>query len=128
MFVDYVHVLTTQAAGNAFAVVPLNTNNGPMTLESVTVYQSAVAGSPTAVTLDVNLTDGTNTRAPIAAGAIRTSAGTTVLTPDASAAEAAAANATAPADGANWRYTLDANFTGGSTPTTTGVIVTRWRV
>jgi len=131
MHVEHVHSFSSQADADAVFAVPVDTGDGPMTLESVMVYLSAVGGSPTDVTLDVNFTDGTETLAPIAAQSIGTAAGTVRLEPTES--DKVAGNQIIPAENpkasspAYWRYTIDFNFTGGSSPTVTGTLVVRFR-
>ncbi len=128
-YVEHVLTFTTQAdADNVFAI-PLDTLGGPMTLVSSTSHLSAVAGSPTAVTVDIDLTDGTTTKAAVAAQSIGTAAGTTRQTPTAAVQEAGDHNVPEiDDDDAIWRAQVDFNFTGGSTPTVTGAIVLRFAV
>ncbi len=122
-FIEHVHNFTTQDdADNVFAV-PLGVNKTPLRLIEVLVYLSAVAGSPTAVTIDVDITDGTATKNVIAASSIGTAAGQTRHTPDSETDE----TANIPVDkDDNWRYEVDFNFTGGTSPTVTGSIVLRF--
>ena len=124
-FVEHVHNFTTQADADNVFTVPLSTQLGALRLIEVNVYLSAVAGSPTAVTIDVDITDGTTTNAVIAASSIGTSAGQTRITPDSETD--ATANVAIDTDD-NWRYEVDFNFTGGTTPTVTGSLVLRWAV
>jgi len=126
-FVEHRHFISAQAAANGNFPTPIDTANGPATLESVLVYLSAVAGSPTAVTLDLDITDGTTTKNAITAQSIGTAAGTVRLAPTDADRQAGNNTATVKA-AAYWRYTLDFNFTGGSTPTVTGTIVARWKI
>jgi len=126
-FIEHTHKLSAQAAGNAIESWPLNSEGQPMTLDSVMVYLSAVAGSPTAVTIDVNITDGTVTNTPIAASSIGTAAGTTRHLPSAASKEAGTHTATIKTS-AYWRFNFDLNFTAGTSPTVTGMIAFRWRV
>jgi hypothetical protein len=127
-FID--HILTFSSQGDADDVfqVPLDTARGPMSLVSANVYLSAVGGSPTAVTLDVDLTDGTNTRNAIAAGSIGTGAGATRLVPADADLEDGDHIADQEESTSYWRAEVDFNFTGGSSPTVTGTLVLRWAV
>ena len=126
-FIEHRHFFSAQAAGTGLLPTPLDTANGAATLESVTVYLSAVAGGPTAVTLDLDITDGVTTKAAISGQSLGTAAGTVRLAP--TDADKQAGNNVAPVKAsAFWRYTLDFNFTGGTTPTLTGTVVARWRV
>ncbi len=119
------HALTFATQGDADNVfqIPLDLQNGPLNILSANVYLSAVAGSPTAVTLDIDLTDGTLTQSVIAAGAIGTAAGQTRLTPDDPDGED---RFLLHDTGDDWRLEVDFNFTGGSTPTVTGTLVLRY--
>ena len=124
-FIEHVHNFTTQDDADDVFAVPLAVNNTPLRFIEAMVYLSAVAGSPTAVTLDLDITDGTTTNNVIAAGSIGTAAGQTRLTPD----SLTDSSADIPADSDdNWRYEIDFNFTGGTTPTVTGTIVLRFAV
>ena len=131
-FVEQIVQFTTQADADDVFSIPLATALGPMALVEVMVRVTAVAGSPTAVTLDVDITDGTVTRAAIAAQSIGTAAGTVRLTPTASDQESGNhiadqedSGATSPA---YWRADIDFNFTAGTSPTVTGWAVLRWAV
>ena len=124
-FIEHIHTFTTQADADDIVEVPLNTEKHPMSLESVDVYLTAVAGAPTAVTLDLDITDGTTTKAAIAAQSIGTAAGQTHLVP--TGASKAAGDHTAPIDSTpSWRYQIDLNFTAGTSPTVTGKVIVRW--
>ncbi len=131
-FIEQIVQFTTQGDADDVFSIPLDTALSPMALISVMARITAVAGSPTAVTLDVDITDGTVTRAAIAAQSIGTAAGTLRLTPTAADQEAGNhiadqedSQASSPA---YWRADVDFNFTGGSTPTVTGFAVLRWAV
>jgi len=130
-FIEHFIQLSTQADADAIDSIPLMTADGPMTLDSVIFFIASVAGSPTAITLDVNITDGTVTNVPILAGALGAAAATKVLRPDQSALEAGTHDVPAENENASspafWRYNYDLNFTGGSTPTVTGTVLFRWR-
>ncbi|MCA9920645.1 MAG: hypothetical protein KC445_21980, partial [Anaerolineales bacterium] len=80
---------------------------------------------PTAVTLDVDLTDGTDTLSPIAAGALGNAAGQVLLEPSAAIKFAGSDKAPQLANPI-WRVEVDFNFTGGSSPTVTGWLVLRF--
>ena len=124
-FIEHVHHFTTQDEADDDFAVPLAVNNTPLRFIEAMVYVSAVAGSPTAVTLDIDITDGTTTKNAVAAGSIGAAAGQTRLTPD----SLTDGSANIPADDDdNWRYEIDFNFTGGTTPTVTGTIVLRFAV
>lgn len=126
-FVDYAFPLAAVADGDAAIAVPLDTTFGPMRLVSVMVYLSAVAGSPSGATIDVNLTDGTTTYVPILASSIGTAAGTTRHTP--SDADVFAGQAVAVQEAtADYRATVDVNIAGGSSPTVTGTLVLRFAI
>ncbi len=126
-FVEHVLTFTTQADADDIHVVPVDTQKGPVSLESVMVYLTAVAGSPTAVTLDLDITDGSTTKAAIAAQSIGTAAGKSRLVPTAQDLEDGDHNVPQD-DGSDWRYEIDLNFTGGTSPTVTGKVVVRWAV
>lgn len=131
-FVEQIIQFTTQAdADDAFSI-PLDTAFGPMALVSAMVRVTAVAGSPSDVTLDVDITDGSVTRAAIAAQSIGTAAGTLRLEPTAAdqedglhIADQEDPQASSPA---YWRADIDFNFTAGTSPTVTGWAVLRWAV
>ena len=124
-FIEHVHNFSTQDDADDVFTVPLAVNNTPLRFIEAMVYLSAVAGSPTAVTIDLDITDGSTTNNVIAAGSIGTSAGQTCLTPD----SLTDGTADIPSDSDdNWRYEIDFNFTGGTTPTVTGSIVLRFAV
>lgn len=131
-FVDYLIQLTTQADADDIVDIPLDTSQGPMTLVSAMFNIESVAGSPTAITLDVDLTDGTVTRAAIAAAALGTAAARMIHRPleaDQQAGNHIADQELMSSDGSNaamWRAQVDLNFTGGSTPTVTGELVLRF--
>lgn len=131
-FVEQIVTFTTQADADDVFSIPLDTAHGPMTLVSMMVRVTAVAGSPTAVTMDVDITDGTVTRAAIAAGSIGTAAGEVRLTPAAADREAGNDRAdqedSSASSPAYWRADIDFNFTAGTTPTVTGTAVLRWAV
>lgn len=122
-FIEHVHNFTTQDDADDVFTVPLPVHLGPLELIEVDVYLAAVAGSPTAVTLDIDITDGTTTNNVIAAGSIGTSAGQTRLTPDADSTPYVEADTDD-----NWRYEVDFNFTGGTSPTVTGSVVLRFAI
>jgi len=122
-FIEHVHIFSAQDDADDVFVVPLLAHSTPLRLVEAMVYLSAVAGSPTAVTLDIDLTDGTTTKNAVAAGSIGTAAGQTRLTPD--SLTDGSANIPADADD-NWRYEIDFNFSGGTTPTVTGALVLRF--
>lgn len=126
-FTEQAFTFTTQGDADDVFQIPLDVRNGPMALVSAMVYLSAVAGSPTAVTLDVDLTDGTTTQAAIAAQSIGTAAGQSRLVPTADS-KANSDHAVAIDTDNNWRAEVDFNFTGGSSPTVTGTLVLRWAV
>lgn len=116
---------TTQGDGDDIIDVPLDTKFGPLTFEAVLLNIMAVAGSPTGITVDVDLTDGTVTRAALAAAALGTAAARIRHAP--SAADQENGNHIADQEdmvnGSNagmWRVQVDLNFTAGSTPTITG--------
>lgn len=124
-FIEHVHTFTTQDDADDVFAVPLLVHSTPLRFVEGMVYLSAVAGTPTAVTIDIDLTDGTTTKNAVAAASVGTAAGQTRLTPD------------APADGSasipagsddNWRYEIDFNFTGGTSPTVSGALVLRFAV
>ena len=123
------HVVTVSGQGDADGIgqFPLDTKLGPMSLEAVMVDLTAVAGSPTGVTLDVNLTDGTITKTPISGQSIGTAAGTVRLAPTEAVLDQGVHIAGQKQSGW-WRYNFDLNFSGGSTPTVSGTIVFRWRL
>ena len=124
-FIEHVHNFTTQDDADDVFAVPLGVNNTPLRFVEADVYLSAVAGTPTAVTIDIDITDGTTTNNVVAAGSIGTAAGQTRLTADSQTD----GTADIPADSDdNWRYEIDFNFTGGTTPTVTGSIVLRFAV
>ena len=124
-FIEHVHSFTTQDDADDVFAVPLLVNNTPLRFVEAMVYLSAVAGTPTAVTLDIDITDGTTTKNVVAAGSIGAAAGQTRLTPD----SLTDGSADIPADSDdNWRYEIDFNFTGGTTPTVSGSIVLRFAV
>jgi hypothetical protein len=124
-FIEHVHHFTTQDDADDVFAVPLAVNNTPLRFIEAMVYLSAVAGTPTAVTLDIDITDGTTTKNAVAAGSIGAAAGQTRLTPD----SLTDGSANIPADDDdNWRYEIDFNFTGGTTPAVTGTIVLRFAV
>ena len=124
-FIEHVHSFTTQDDADDVFVVPLLVNNTPLRFVEAMVYLSDVAGTPTAVTLDIDITDGTTTKNAVAAGSIGAAAGQTRLTPD----SLTDGSADVPIDSDdNWRYEIDFNFTGGTTPTVTGSLVLRFAV
>lgn len=129
-FVEHTIQLTTQADADAIVAPPVDTAKGPAALESVMFNITAVAGSPTAITLDVNITDGTVTNTPISGSALGTSADVLRIAPDATALAAGTHQIPVedPSTGAWWVYNFDLNFTGGTTPTVTGVLTFRWRI
>lgn len=124
-FIDYAFAFASQADADNAITVPLDVYGHPMTLIAAIVYLSAVGGSPTAVTIDVDLTDGTTTKAAIAAQSIGTAAGQSRLTPTA-ADQLDGTNTVAQDTDNNWRAEVDFNFTGGSSPTVTGTLVLRF--
>lgn len=124
MFIEHVHILSAQAAGTAQFPTPLNVKTKPMTLDSIAVYISAVGSTPTAVTIDLNITDGTTTVTPVLAQSIGTAAGQVIITPSTDNGYHTVAQ---DLDN-NWRYNLDFNFTGGTSPTVTGRAVIRWQI
>ncbi len=131
-FVEQIVTFTTQGDADDVFDIPLDTHNGPMSLVSVMVRLDAVACSPTDVDLDVDITDGTTTRAAIAAQSIGAAAGTKRLAPAVAAMESGLhiadqedAGGSSPAF---WRAQIDFNFTGGTSPTVTGTAVLRWAV
>lgn len=131
-FVEQIVTFTTQGDADDVFDIPLDTHNGPMSLESVMVRVDAVAGSPTDVDLDVDITDGTVTRAAIAGQSIGAAAGTTRLAP-AAADKESGLHIADQEDGdesspAFWRAQIDFNFTAGTSPTVTGTAVLRWAV
>ena len=124
-FLEHTLPFTTQGDADDVFQLPLNTKHGPLTLIAATVYLSAVAGSPTAVTLDIDLTDGTTTKNAITVGSIGTAPGQTTLEP--TNADQLDGNHTAPQDPTPfWRAEVDFNFTGGTSPTVTGTLVLRF--
>ena len=131
-YVEQIIPLVTQAAGDDAFSLPIDTAHGPAALISAMVRLTAVAGTPTAVTMDVDITDGSVTRAAIAAQSIGTAAGQTRLAPTDAVKEAGDhiadqedPNGSSPA---YWRADVDFNFTGGTSPTVTGWAVLRWAV
>jgi len=126
-FVQNTLSFTTQADADDVFSIPLDLDNGPMTLVSAMVRLDAVAGSPTAVTLDVDITDGSTTQAAISGQSIGTAAGQVKLTPTQAAIEAGT-HIAAQDTGDDWRADVDFNFTGGSSPTVSGEMVLRWAV
>ena len=131
-FVEQVVIFSAQGDADDVFDIPLDTHNGPMSLVSVMVRVDAVAGSPTDVDLDVDITDGTTTRAAIAAQSIGTAAGTKRLAPTAAdmanglhLTDQEDAGGSSPAF---WRAQIDFNFTGGTSPTVTGTAILRWAV
>ena len=128
-FIEHTHTFTTQDDADDAIVVPLLVHNTPLRFIEAMVYLSDVAGTPTAVSIDLDITDGTTTNNVIAGGSIGNAAGQTRLTPDSQtdgSADIPADAATAGDD--NWRYEIDFNFTGGTTPTVTGALVLRFAV
>ena len=124
-FIEHIHPFTTQDDADDVFTVPLLVNNTPLRFIEAMVYLSAVAGTPTAVTIDLDITAGTTNNSVIAAGSIGAAAGQTRLTPDSTTD----GTADIPADSDdNWRYEVDFNFTGGTTPTVTGWLVLRFAV
>lgn len=129
-FVEHTLPFALQADADNALTVALDTAFGSMTLVSVMARITAVAGTPTGVTVDVDITDGTITRAAIAAQSIGTAAGTLRLIPTSALAEAGDDRADLEdPDGSSvafWRADIDFNFTGGTTPTVSGVLTLRW--
>lgn len=124
MLIEHVHILSSQADADAQFPTPLNVHDQPMTLDSVTVYISAVNSTPTAINIDLNITDGTTTVTPVLAQSVGTAAGQVVIKPS----TASGYHTVAQDLDDNWRYNLDFNFTGGTSPHITGRAVVRWRV
>lgn len=123
---------TTEADADDIIDVPLDTRDGPLALEAVLLNITAVAGSPTGVTIDIDLTDGTVTRNAIAAAALGTAAARVRHAPLEAAKVAGdhIADQEEMSAGSNagmWRVQADLNFTAGTTPTITadGVLVFR---
>ena len=124
-FIEHTHIFTEQDDADDAIVVPLLVHNGPLRFIEAMVYLSDVAGSPTAVSIDLDITDGTTTNNVIAGGSIGNAAGQTRLTPDSQTD----GTADIPPDGDdNRRYEIDFNFSGGTTPTVTGALVLRFAV
>ena len=119
-YIDYMIRLSAQAAGNAAFKIPLDTSLQPLTFVSAICNLSAVAGSPSAVTIDVTLTDGTTTNVVVTASSIGTAAGQTRHTPDAGAVTSV------PIGESDWHADIDFNFTAGSSPTVTGLLTLRF--
>lgn len=128
MFIEHTVQLTTQGDADAIVRIPMDTKHWPATLESVLVDITAVAGSPTAITLDVNITDGTTTNTPISGAALGTSADVVRHEPDDSAKAAGTHIIPMEESTAWWVYHFDLNFTAGTTPTLTGTLTFRWRI
>lgn len=128
-FVDHTFSLSTQADADGAIAIPLDTELNPATLESVAYVLTAVAGSPTGVTLDVNLTDGTTSKVAINGQSIGTAVGSGVLRPtEADQEEGNHYISQIAAGAAVWRALVDFNFTGGTSPTVTGQVTLRFRV
>jgi hypothetical protein len=124
-FIEHTHIFTEQDDADDAIVVPLLVHNGPLRFIEAMVYLSDVAGSPTAVSIDLDITDGTTTNNVIAGGSIGNAAGQTRLTPDSQTD----GTADIPPDGDdNRRYEVDFNFSGGTTPTASGTLVLRFAV
>jgi hypothetical protein len=124
-FIEHTHIFTEQDDADDAIVVPLLVHNGPLRFIEAMVYLSDVAGSPTAVSIDLDITDGTTTNNVIAGGSIGNAAGQTRLTPDSQTD----GTADIPPDGDdNRRYEIDFNFSGGTTPTASGTLVLRFAV
>ena len=124
-FIEHVHNFTTQDDADDVFAVPLAVHSTPLRFVEAMVYLSDVAGTPTAVTLDIDFTNGTTTKNAVAAGSIGNAAGQTRLTPDSETD----GSASVPADADdNWRYEVDFNFSGGTTPTASGALVLRFAV
>ena len=124
-FIEHTHIFTEQDDADDAIVVPLLVHNGPLRFIEAMVYLSDVAGSPTAVSIDLDITDGTTTNNVIAGGSIGNAAGQTRLTPDSQTD----GTADIPPDGDdNRRYEIDFNFSGGTTPTASGALVLRFAV
>ena len=124
-FIEHTHIFTEQADADDAIIVPLLVHNGPLRFIEAMVYLSDVAGSPTAVSIDLDITDGTTTNNVIAGGSIGNAAGQTRLTPDSQTD----GTADIPPDGDdNRRYEIDFNFSGGTTPTASGTLVLRFAV
>jgi hypothetical protein len=120
--------LDDQGDADAIVQIPLDTTEGPLSLESVNISLTDVSGSPTAVTLDLNVTDGSASKVPISGQSLGTSADQLRLVP--TDADKAAGTHIVPEEPAGssayWYYTIDLNFTAGSTPTIDAYIVVRW--
>lgn len=123
-YIEHVHILSSQADADAQFPTPLTVDKKPMTLVSVAVYISAVNSTPTAINIDLNITDGTTTVTPILAQSVGTAAGQVIIQPSTADGYHAVAQDT----DNNWRYNLDFNFTGGTSPHITGRAVVRWAV
>ncbi len=121
-FIEHVHTFTTQDDADDVFTMPLAADNTPLRFVQAIVYLSAVTGSPTAVTIDLDIT-GTTTNTLVAAVSIGAAAGQARQTPDSltdGTADIPADAATAGDD--NWRYKVDFNFTRGTTPAVTGAL------